>query len=87
MHQPEGYEQYSKLVCKFQKSIYGILKRSDDIRSHNNGQAQKSWNPTTIDKSNKNLYETIYVDDVLIIHDNLTAIQNNKLKQNEAFDI
>lgn len=85
MKQPEGYTEGSaELVCKLQKSIYGLKqasrqwnKRFNNFLESNDFKKLESDNCLYKSKDN-NIYLAIYVDDILITGNNITEIEDIK---------
>lgn len=85
MTQPPGFFINDTLVCKLNKSIYG-LKQSGKIWNDNLTDAirnsdfqQTNADPCLFIKNSRNLV-MIYVDDIIIVGDNTQLLQNLKTK-------
>lgn len=95
MSQPEGYvaDGQEHLVCKLQRSVYGLKQSArawntkvNDILLQNKFVRSKS-DPCLYSKfeNNKWMYVLIYVDDLLIVHEDDEAITQFGTVINEHF--
>ena len=92
--QPEGFEDYNfpDYVCKLKKSIYG-LKQSprcwynllEEYLSLIGFERCKTDNCIFINKETEKTYIAIYVDDIIIIGNSSSNINNIILKMKERF--
>ena len=95
MRQPSGFEAENGLVCKLNKAIYGLKQasRSWNLRFHTfitsisfersgHDQCLYYWS-----KGEVVIYLVIYVDDILIIGNSITAIKCRKEKLSKEFEM
>ena len=97
MEQPEGYKisGQTHLVCKLRKSLYGLKQASRSwYQKINAVLISQNYFPTTADG---NLYYkkvggdfifiALYVDDTLLVSNNLVFLSQCKMKLQNAFDM
>ena len=97
MVQPEGFvaKGQEKKVCKLQKSIYGLKQasRSQNIKFDQSvksfGFVQSPDEPCVYKKSSSNVvvFLVLYVDDILLIGNDVGTLSSIKVQLSTQFDI
>jgi len=96
MEQPKGYEDESSKVCKLLKGLYGLKQaprgwnqKFNEIMEKNKFRKNLADDSVYMKKSNDKdfLVVAVYVDDLIIISNNLKAVKGFKKDINKEYNI